>query len=168
MKKSSVKFYDYHVWANKKIFNHLQSLPENVCTDELTSVFPSIKDALVHTYVIEQGWLSTLLGDESSDLNEMAERVKTLTKKAQSKNISGLEQLFDDLYEEFKRAFDKIDDFNQQTTVFFGQLECSYNDIVTHVVNHGTYHRGNITAMLRQQGYNGCATDYGLFLFEQK
>ncbi|MEY9869279.1 putative damage-inducible protein DinB [Peribacillus sp. B2I2] len=34
-----------------------------------------------------------------------------------------------------------------------------------HVVNHGTYHRGNITAMLRQMGYASISTDYGLYLF---
>ncbi|WP_313897918.1 DinB family protein [Brevibacillus sp. FSL L8-0520] len=35
-----------------------------------------------------------------------------------------------------------------------------------HVVNHGTYHRGNIAAMLRQQGYAGVPTDYVFYLYE--
>ncbi|MEH7531611.1 DinB family protein, partial [Priestia megaterium] len=33
--------------------------------------------------------------------------------------------------------------------------------------NHGTYHRGNITAMLRQLGHPGVMTDYVLYLYER-
>ncbi len=40
--------------------------------------------------------------------------------------------------------------------------------ILNHVVNHGTYHRGNVTAMLRQQGYAGVATDYLFFLMDRQ
>ena len=168
MKSSSVKLYNYHEWANGKLFDHLFTLPSHLITEEITSVFPSVKDALVHMYVVEQGWLSIIMGEESTSFDEMAERVKSLTDIAQSRDTKGLAQLFDDLYLAFRRAFDEIGDFERRTTIFFGQLECSYADIVTHVVNHGTYHRGNITAMLRQLGYAGCTTDYGLFLFESK
>jgi uncharacterized damage-inducible protein DinB len=37
-----------------------------------------------------------------------------------------------------------------------------------HVVNHGTYHRGNITAMLRQLGSKGISTDFIFYLYEQE
>ena len=41
-------------------------------------------------------------------------------------------------------------------------------DMILHVVNHGTYHRGNITAMLRQMGYASVPTDYGIYLYINK
>lgn len=44
-------------------------------------------------------------------------------------------------------------------------MNTSAAELVPHVVNHGTYHRGNITAMLRQMGYASTSTDYGLYLF---
>jgi uncharacterized damage-inducible protein DinB len=37
-------------------------------------------------------------------------------------------------------------------------------EIIQHLVNHGTYHRGNIAAMIRQSGYHGTSTDYITFL----
>ncbi|UFJ42599.1 hypothetical protein LOK74_08945 [Brevibacillus humidisoli] len=43
----------------------------------------------------------------------------------------------------------------------------SYSEVVQHVVNHGTYHCGNLTAMLRQMGYAGVPTDCEFFLFDQ-
>ncbi len=36
-------------------------------------------------------------------------------------------------------------------------------DIVIHVVNHGTYHRGQIALLLRQQDQDPLATDYIVF-----
>ncbi|MGE7768433.1 DinB family protein [Peribacillus sp. NPDC096540] len=168
MKNSSLKFYDYHIWANNKVFAHLQTLPQNVTTEEVTSVFPSIKDTLVHMYVVDHGWLSTILRDESSDIDEMKERVEVLAESAQKQDITGLQKLYDDLYLEFREAFNEINDFDQIESIFFGQLDCSYHDMITHIVNHGTYHRGNITAMLRQLEFTGCNTDYGAFLFEQQ
>nr|WP_255679561.1 DinB family protein [Brevibacillus humidisoli] len=49
----------------------------------------------------------------------------------------------------------------------FGELMTSYSEVVQHVVNHGTYHCGNLTAMLRQMGYAGVPTDCEFFLFDQ-
>ena len=49
-----------------------------------------------------------------------------------------------------------------------GTLESTYADIILHVVNHGTYHRGNVTAMLRQLGHPGVPTDYVYYLYEKR
>ncbi|MCM3024666.1 DinB family protein [Heyndrickxia ginsengihumi] len=37
-------------------------------------------------------------------------------------------------------------------------------ELIQHIVNHGTYHRGNLAAMIRQLGYQGTSTDYITFL----
>ena len=49
-----------------------------------------------------------------------------------------------------------------------GTLESTYADTILHVVNHGTYHRGNVTAMLRQLGHSGVPTDYMYYLYEKR
>ncbi len=48
----------------------------------------------------------------------------------------------------------------------FGRLETQLSELVQHVVNHGTYHRGNFTTMLRQLGHQGASTDYIFYLYE--
>lgn len=47
-------------------------------------------------------------------------------------------------------------------------MKTTVSELLPHVVNHGTYHRGNITAMVRQAGYASAPTDYGLYLFMKK
>lgn len=42
------------------------------------------------------------------------------------------------------------------------------SDILLHVVNHGTYHRGQLTHLLRDLGLPAPSTDYLLFLNEQR
>jgi hypothetical protein len=39
----------------------------------------------------------------------------------------------------------------------FGDTKNSVSELVPHAVNHGTYHRGNIKAMLRQMSYASAA-----------
>jgi len=66
----------------------------------------------------------------------------------------------------FWRVCQILDATTQYRHPTYGVLEARYSDIVQHVVNHGTYHRGNIAAMLRQQGYAGVPTDYVFYLYE--
>ncbi|WP_425464427.1 DinB family protein [Paenibacillus oralis] len=46
-----------------------------------------------------------------------------------------------------------------------GEFTARYADFIQHLVNHGTYHRGNVTAMLRQLGHPGTPTDFGFYLY---
>lgn len=39
--------------------------------------------------------------------------------------------------------------------------------MVLHVVNHGTYHRGNISAMLHQLGDSSVMTDYAFYWYSE-
>nr|WP_305586406.1 DinB family protein [Fictibacillus sp. WQ 8-8] len=39
--------------------------------------------------------------------------------------------------------------------------------MVLHVVNHGTYHRGNISAMLHQLGDSSVMNDYAFYWYSE-
>nr|WP_268808308.1 DinB family protein [Paenibacillus tyrfis] len=51
---------------------------------------------------------------------------------------------------------------------YAGIRETRLSEIVMQVVNHGTYHRGNISAMLRQMGYASVMTEYALFWYQDQ
>ncbi|TCS95872.1 DinB family protein [Hazenella coriacea] len=80
--------------------------------------------------------------------------------------MNTLELLYDELSREYY-SFLKQQDFEQTIDLElpqYGRNEVALSDIIYQVVNHGTYHRGNVTAMLRQQGEKGAPTDYVIFL----
>ncbi|WP_067934331.1 DinB family protein [Alicyclobacillus kakegawensis] len=68
-------------------------------------------------------------------------------------------------YESFLASHPDLEAVSEYTHPTYGTLRARYTDIVQHVVNHGTYHRDNITAMLRQLGYPGASTDYVFYLY---
>jgi uncharacterized damage-inducible protein DinB len=50
---------------------------------------------------------------------------------------------------------------------FAGIRQTRLSEIVLQVTNHGTYHRGNISTMLRQLGHASAMNDYALFWYQE-
>ncbi len=70
-------------------------------------------------------------------------------------------------YNQYKDFLITIQDVNVVFAIenpYAGALETSILELVQHVVNHGTYHRGNITAMIRQLGHSSTMMDFVLYL----
>jgi uncharacterized damage-inducible protein DinB len=151
------------VWANGKVFKRLKELPHDLLRKEIQSVFPSLFDVLVHMYRIDNVWLLAMSG-KFDEITSTVERIHVEIKEI---NLEELESLFIQLYERYRTFFSTIDmeAVSSYPHPHYGTLNARYGDIVQHVVNHGTYHRGNITAMLRQLGYPGIPTDYVFYLY---
>src|SRR5690625_7899815 len=85
MKHHSFQLYNYHKWANNKIITHLKELPEEVYSQELKSVFPSIQIVLQHIYQTDGMWLSVMSGD---DFSQTMEKIELLKEKSEKKSRS--------------------------------------------------------------------------------
>ncbi|WP_028545703.1 DinB family protein [Paenibacillus taiwanensis] len=162
------KLYRYHVWANEKLIKHLKAIPDTIWTEQVQSVFPSIRETLLHIYSVDHVWLLTISND-TINIDEMIIEVGRLRTEAQAWDIEQLEAQFHTLagrYTDFMEQQADLDEAKQISHPHYGTLDTSYSDLIQHVVNHGTYHRGNVTAMLRQLGQAGTSTDYILYLYE--
>ncbi|CAG9613383.1 hypothetical protein BACCIP111899_02598 [Bacillus rhizoplanae] len=165
MKHPALQTYDYHVWANKRLFEHLKTLPADVWSTEVQSVFPSISQTFAHMYITDTIWLHTLSGKPFDEVKASAIH---LSEKIKETAIKEMEQLFLNLFEDYQAFFTSKENLNEAISPehpHFGRLETTVFELIQHVVNHGTYHRGNITAMLRQLGYTGTSTDYIFYLY---
>lgn len=168
MNKQVLQQYEYHVWANKRICEHLKQLPEEAAHQEMTSVFATIYDALVHMYVIDSGWLSLMSGGGVSDfsaefIEELKASVDRLTEETRGKSIDELDTMLTGLAARFRAFINRHDDL--EAICPYGAYSAPYAEFIQHVVYHGTYHRGNITTMLRQIGHQGIPTDYALYIY---
>jgi uncharacterized damage-inducible protein DinB len=160
----ALQFYDFNVWANKQIFDRLKELPKDAYRQEVQSVFSSISNVLAHVYLSDLGWIEVFTGKSMSHALMLAEQLKEQT---ESKGLEEMETMFFELSERYKSFLNQKENIDKSLVIEnpSGDMKTSVSELVPHVVNHGTYHRGNITAMLRQMGYASVSTDYGIYLY---
>ncbi|WP_028403129.1 DinB family protein [Ectobacillus panaciterrae] len=166
MKHHAVQLYDYHVWANRKLFNRLKELPKELYDREIQSVFSSISAVIPHVYITDSIFLRAISGDSFDNVRAIAFELMETTK---GKSAEEMEELYTELAERYNAFFDSQENMDKTIVLEhpqFGRLDSKISEIVQHVVNHGTYHRGNITAMLRQMGEAGASMDYIFYLYE--
>ncbi|WP_027086930.1 DinB family protein [Cohnella panacarvi] len=159
--------YDYHAWANDRLFAHLRQLPEEALHTEVTSVFSSVSHVLGHIYLFDRLYLSVL---SEVPNEEIFPKMQGWTEEAQGKTVEQLHTLFADVTEQYRGLLRRTPNPDKEITIEhprYGRLDTRFSEILQHVVNHGTYHRGNITAMLRQQGHAGVPTDYLFYILER-
>ncbi|MGH0053852.1 MAG: DinB family protein [Sphaerochaetaceae bacterium] len=167
MDHKTLKRYKFNIWANDRILNHLKSLPDQVYNEGVDSVFSSIHEVIVHIYMVDGMWLSVMSGDAFEQTMEV---IKSLEQKSNDKNLHEMIQLYEELSNDYLKFILSLDNPDESITINhpkYGEMVADISDLVEHVVNHGTYHRGNITAMLRQQGYPGIPTDYIFYLYDK-
>ncbi|MFE5323721.1 DinB family protein [Paenibacillus sp. NPDC056579] len=165
MSHKALQLLEYHVWANDRIINHLKALPEETYRSVIQSIFPSIAEALVHIYRIDSRWLHIMSGGTFEQILALDKQV---TEATEGISLDGIQALYHEVAEKYRTFYsDKdLDALKEYPHPTYGVMKASYADIIQHLSNHGTYHRGNITAMLRQQGHPGVPTDYAFFLYE--
>ena len=68
MLQHSHQLYGYHVWANDRLFAHLEQLPKEAFLGEVTSVFPSVAQTFGHMYKFEQLFMHVLAEVPNEDI----------------------------------------------------------------------------------------------------
>jgi uncharacterized damage-inducible protein DinB len=164
-KEEAFRLLEYHVWANDRVFRRLEELPEDIPRREIQSVFPTIFDTLVHIYRIDNLWLLGMQGR----IADAVPSSRRILEETRSMDLRQLEEKFRDLSDQYRTFLDAAD--AEAVSAYphpqFGTLHARHIDIIRHVVNHGTYHRGNITAMLRQLGHPGVPTDFVFYMMQE-
>jgi uncharacterized damage-inducible protein DinB len=156
------ELYRYNRWANHKTLQAASSLdPENF-TRPLGNSFSSVRDTLVHILGAEWIWLerwngrfprALLPAAEFTDVAAIAERWRQV----------------EDGQFTFLNAL-PASDLNKNLSYVNQKGETWSYPLVqqlVHVTNHSTYHRGQVTTLLRQLGAQPCATDFLNYYDEQ-
>jgi uncharacterized damage-inducible protein DinB len=164
MNYNSIKYFHFNQWAHDKITNHLKGIPEETIRQPITSTFPSIFQTLVHVYIIDSGWHSVLTGEYASDdYNTIGKSVNRLI--SETKDLSVLE-----ITARHVAVLGKLEEMfstrDLRQVEVYASVPMSLEEVMVHIANHGTYHRGNISSMLHQVGLAGVPVDFGVFVAE--
>ncbi|MEH7053020.1 DinB family protein [Bacillus pseudomycoides] len=161
-----IEMYNYHTWANQTILGRIKELPSSVLSQEVNSSFPTIAHALSHIYAVDKMWYLVLTG------NGMQEALQACIPLNESilSSVDEYAHNFAELAEQYREWFRSQTDLEQTILLdnpFANIRQTRLSEIVLHVVNHGTYHRGNVSTMLRQLGHASTMNDYSLFWYQE-
>jgi uncharacterized damage-inducible protein DinB len=138
---------DYHYWARDRLLDALEALTPDQLTRDLGSSFKSIHETMVHTYAAEWAWHSRWNGTSPTALLPSDQFPDLASMRQAWKELEGKMRGFLDRLggEGIERVFDY--------TLLSGQAGSTpFWQMLQHVVNHASYHRGQVTTMLRQLG----------------
>ncbi|MTH55700.1 DUF664 domain-containing protein [Bacillus mangrovi] len=160
MENHPVMLYAYNVWAHKRIFTHLKTFSPEIFHRELNSTFSSIAATMTHIYTTEYLWLQALVGKEMSEAMTEAQKRKGKLEEMQADEMEKEFQALDAQFQSFFEACEDLEATFLLNNPYAGARETSYSEVIFHIVNHSTYHRGNISAMLHELGEASVMTDY--------
>jgi uncharacterized damage-inducible protein DinB len=138
---------DYHYWARDRLLEALEPLTPEQFTRDMGNSFRSVRDTASHIYAAEWAWLSRWQGQSPT----------ALVPADQFPDVASLRDAWSD-HERKLRAFISgrgQEGLNQviEYRLLNGQPGASILwRMAQHVVNHASYHRGQIVTMLRQLG----------------
>jgi uncharacterized damage-inducible protein DinB len=154
--------YAYNRWANRRVLDAAARLSPEELSRDLGSSFPSVRETLAHVLAGEWIWLTRWRGSSPPGLPESWDLSSLEVVRAQWAEVEADQRAFVEGLDE--AALDRVVAYRDTRG---DPYENPLGQLLRHVVNHSTYHRGQVVTMLRQLGADAVATDYVVYLRER-
>jgi uncharacterized damage-inducible protein DinB len=153
--------YAYNKWANHRVVDACRPLDSTNFTRNLSNSFGSIRDTLAHILGAEWVWLERWQHRSPSQLPATDVFPDAASIERRWQEIERGQQTF----------LEKLGDAQLEQRIAYTNFkgerwEYSLAQMLQHLVNHSTYHRGQVITMLRQLGNHAPSTDLLLY-FDQ-
>ena len=154
--------YDFNAWANDRTIDACAPLAPEQFTRDLASSFRSVRDTLAHIYGAQWVWLERWHGRIPTALPSAADFPDLDTVRRRFIEI-------DRNMVDFAASLnaDDLHRIVQYKTVAGTAHAQPLWQMLQHVANHSTYHRGQVTTLLRQLGAKATSTDLIAFYRER-
>lgn len=147
------ELYAYNAWANRRLFTALEALSAEEYSRDLKTSFGGLHGTVAHIVWAEDLWLRRWEGApppevaQGKDLPTLAaarERWEAIEAR-RARYLGGL-------------ADERLEDVLIVRASSGGEFRHPIRETLLHVVDHSSYHRGQLVAMLRQLGHQPPAT----------
>ena len=154
--------YEFNAWANRRMLGAVAAVKQEDFLRPMGSSFDSLRDTAAHIYGAEWVWLERFQGRSPGSLPDVAE----------FQDVASLRERWTELEARLLKFVGSLtqEDLNrviEYKTLKFGAYSNPLWQSMQHVVNHGTYHRGQVTTLLRQLGAQPVLTDLMHFYRER-
>lgn len=150
----------YNAWADKLIFDAVAALPDGEALKPRATLFKSIVHTLNHNLVIDRIFQAHLEGREHGYAARNTPEPPPFDELRQSQEA--VDQWYVDWSDRMSEA--ALDETVHFTFVGGGDGAMTRMEILQHIVNHTTYHRGFVADLLYQVPARPPTTDLPVFL----
>jgi uncharacterized damage-inducible protein DinB len=153
--------FAYNRWADLRILEACRKLTPEQLAAEPVPGWSSVRTSLVHIAAATDGWLRAVSG----------ESVQTSQTEADLPSVEHIEALLDRAYGNFETLAPTLTpELLAAERTFSGRSRTAVLPLwaaLRHVVNHSTYHRGQVAAKLKRLGIEPPMTDLVFWIMEQ-
>ncbi|MBZ0089560.1 MAG: DinB family protein [Thermoanaerobaculia bacterium] len=144
----------YTIWADREVLQVLRAIPAADLERATGSSFGSVLGTMAHILGAEQLWLSRLLGVPLRQLPSLAD----------FPSLDLLAASFEDFWPQLEFYLASLTDEQLEGDFAWTNSRnethrAPLRQVLLHVVNHSTYHRGQVASQLRQLGHQAPSTD---------
>jgi len=134
---------DYSAWATRRLLAVAATLPPEELTRDFQTSEKCVLDTLAHIYAADRFWLSLVQAEPRATFGDPEDR-----------NLTLLQNEWPALHQRWKLWMRDLSDADVAGTIAFEDMRGNpfakpLWQVVLHVVNHGTHHRGQISGFLR-------------------
>ena len=160
MNKQDVEYlYEYNRWANARLLDAASKLTPEQFSRDLQSSHRSVRDTLAHILAAEWIWLERWKGVSPN----------ALLSPSEFPTVESLETRWAVVEGDYTEFLSGVTDGSLATVIAYTNTrgeEWAYplGRMLQHVMNHSSYHRGQVTTMLRQLGAQVNPVDLLVFM----
>jgi uncharacterized damage-inducible protein DinB len=138
---------DYTAWASARLLDAAAALTAEELTRDFQTADKTVLDTLAHVFAADRIWLSRLQGAPRATFID-----------PQDRQLSALQREWPVLLDRWKEYVAGISDEQARKHISYNDLKGNPHSqplwqILLHIVNHGTHHRGQAAGFVRAMGH---------------
>ena len=153
MNEYLVSLTSYNTWANSRILNFVTAAGEERTSILQLSSFPTIRQTVLHILDAQHIWYGRLHGISPADWPG---------KNFTDTTVDACQRLIESSHD-FQVYADSLSPSDLEKVITYHTIkgavfQNTITQIMVHVMNHGTFHRGQLITMLRGAGHTDLAS----------
>jgi uncharacterized damage-inducible protein DinB len=161
MQDDIVALFAYDRWANAKIYEACRKLTATQFVAEPVPGWASIRSTLYHIAIATERNLFTLGGDPN----------ESIPTEAEVATVDAVARFQERAYRRFEGLLPTLTPERLNTLVTLRAIGRTFTlpswAILRHIVNHSSYHRGQVASKLKRFGIEPPNTDFFFWMIEQ-
>jgi uncharacterized damage-inducible protein DinB len=153
--------YAYNRWADLRVLDACRKLTAEQYASEPVPGWASVRSSIVHIVIATEGWLRGVAG----------ENVETVPTEEDLATVDDAQRVLDHADQIIKSLLPTFTkDYLSTPRTFSGRGRTAVLPpwaVLRHVVNHATYHRGQVAAKLKRLGVDPPFTDLIFWVMEE-